>query len=216
VLSDELAGDDIVLPGSAGFTAEIFLTAFEVKAGQRVFHNKGTGAMGLCQPSAIGACLAAGQRRTVCIDGDGSFQMNIQELETVRRLDLPVKFFVVNNGGYASIRSSQQSYFGRLTAADATCGLTLPDLMEIGRAYGLHSVRISRPGHMRDEIHRVLETPGPVLCEVMTLQNEPREPRVSTVQRADGSMVSKPLEDMWPLLDRQEFLANMIVATLAQ
>ena len=125
-LSDELAGDDVVLPGAAGFTAEIFLTAFEVKAGQRVFHNKGTGAMGLCQPAAIGACLAAGRRRTIGIDGDGGFQMNIQELETARRLDLPLKFFVVNNGGYASIRSSQQSYFNRLTAADAGSGLTLP------------------------------------------------------------------------------------------
>jgi acetolactate synthase I/II/III large subunit len=216
VLSDELTGDDIVLPGAAGFTAEIFLTAFEVKAGQRVFHNKGTGAMGLCQPSAIGACLAAGRRRTIGIDGDGGFQMNIQELETVKRLDLPVKFFVVNNGGYASIRSSQQSYFDRLTAADATSGLTLPDLVAIAKAYGLASARISDPKSMREQIRRVLETPGPVLCEVVTIANEPRGPRVSAMQRSDGSMVSKPLEDMWPFLEREEFLANMIVSALEE
>jgi len=215
-LSDELAGDDVVLPGAAGFTAEIFLTAFEVKAGQRVFHNKGTGAMGLCQPSAIGACLAAGRRRTIGIDGDGGFQMNIQELETVKRLDLPVKFFVVNNGGYASIRSSQQSYFNRLTAADAASGLTLPDLVEIGKAYGLASARISDPKCMRQQIRRVLETPGPVLCEVVTIPDEPRGPRVSATQKPDGTMVSKPLEDMWPFLDRDEFLANMIVPPLEE
>lgn len=216
VLSDELTGDDVVLPGAAGFTAEIFLTAFEVKAGQRVFHNKGTGAMGLCQPSAIGACLAAGRRRTIGVDGDGGFQMNIQELETVKRLDLPVKFFVVNNGGYASIRSSQQSYFNRLTAADATSGLTLPDLVKIAEAYGLASARISDPRSMREQIRHVLETPGPVLCEVVTIPNEPRGPRVSAVQRADGSMVSKPLEDMWPFLDREEFLANMLVPPMEE
>jgi acetolactate synthase-1/2/3 large subunit len=215
-LSDELAGDDVVLPGAAGFTAEIFLTAFEVKAGQRVFHNKGTGAMGLCQPSAVGACLAAGRRRTIGVDGDGGFQLNLQELETVKRLDLPVKFFVVNNGGYASIRSSQQSYFNRLTAADSTSGLTLPSLAKIAHAYGVSFERIADPTSMRKQIRRVLETSGPVLCEVVTIPNEPRGPRVSAMQRADGSMVSKPLEDMWPFLDRREFLANMIVPALEE
>ena len=216
VLSDELAEGDVVLPGAAGFTAEIFLTALEAKPGQRIFHNKGTGAMGLCQPSAIGACLAAGRRRTVCVDGDGGFQMNIQELETVKRLGLPVKFFVVNNNGYASIRASQQGYFNRLTGADATSGLTLPDLVEIGKAYGLSTVRIHDPTCMRDEIRRVLAAPGPVLCDVVTIPDESRGPRVSAMQKPDGTMVSKPLEDMWPFLEREEFLANMIVPPLAE
>src|ERR1051325_6559859 len=80
-----------------------------------------------CQPAAIGACLASGRKPTICVDGDGGFQMNIQELETVRRLNLPIKFFVMNNDGYASIRTSQKNYFGKLTGADATSGLTLPD-----------------------------------------------------------------------------------------
>ncbi len=216
VLSDELADDDVVLPGAAGFCAEIFLTAMEAKAGQRIFHNKGTGAMGLCQPAAIGACLAAGRRRTVCVDGDGGFQMNIQELETVQRLNLPVKFFVINNGGFASIRSSQQSYFHRLTAADATSGLTLPDLVEVAKAYGLATVRISDPRTMREQVCQVLRTPGPVLCDVMTIPDEPREPRVSAMQRPDGSMVSKPLEDMWPFLPREELLANMIIPSIEE
>jgi acetolactate synthase-1/2/3 large subunit len=216
VLSDELACDDVVLPGAAGFTAEIFLTAFEVKAGQRVFHNKGTGAMGLCQPAAIGACLASNQHRTVAVDGDGGFQMNIQELETVKRLNLPVKFFVVNNGGYGSIRSSQQGYFHRLTAADATSGLSLPNLQELAKAYGLASVRVSDPKCMREQVRQVLAMSGPVLCEVVTIPTEPREPRLSTMQRPDGSLVSKPLEDMFPFLDREEFLANMIVPPLEE
>lgn len=215
-LSDALAADDIVLPGSSGFACEIFLTALAVKAGQRVFHNKGTGAMGFGQPAAIGACLAAKRARTVCVDGDGGFQMNIQELETIRRLQLPIKFFVIDNDGYASIRSSQSGYFGRLTGADASSGMTLPDLMRVVEAYGIAFVDCAEPGRLDDAIRETLETPGPVVCRVRTLADEPRMPRVASMQRADGSMVSKPLEDMWPFLPREEFLANMLIAPLEE
>lgn len=214
ILSDELTGEDVVLPGNAGFASEIFLTALRVKAGQRVFHNKGTGAMGFCQPAAIGACLGSGRRRTVCVDGDGGFQLNIQELETVKRLKLPIKFFVINNQGYASIRSSQQSYFGRLTGADASSGLTLPDVANVAAAYGLATARLSDAAELRPQVREVLGLPGPVVCDVIVIPDEPRVPRVSSVQRPDGSMVSKPLEDMWPFLDREEFLANMIIPPL--
>ncbi|HOE66227.1 MAG TPA: thiamine pyrophosphate-binding protein [Candidatus Hydrogenedentes bacterium] len=213
-LSNALTGDDIVLPGSAGFVAEIFLTAFQAKAGQRIFHNKGTGAMGLSQPAAIGACIAGNGRRTVCVDGDGGFQMNLQELETVKRLGLPIKFFVVNNQGYASIRSSQGNYFHRLTGADATSGLTLPDVTKIAAAYGIAAVRIDGASDLCAEIDRALAMPGPVVCDVVVIPDEARAPRVAAMQRPDGSMASKPLEDMWPFLDRDEFCANMIVPPL--
>lgn len=211
ILSDELTGGDIILPGNAGFASEIFLTAFKAKAGQRVFHNKGTGAMGFSQPAAIGACLAGSRRRTVCIDGDGGFQLNIQELETVKRLNLPVKFFVMNNQGYASIRSSQQNYFGRLTGADASSGLGLPDIIKVASAYGLHTARISKASDLRQQLRQILHLPGPVVCDVMAIPDETRAPRVASMQRPDGSMASKPLEDMWPFLDRNEFLSNMII-----
>ncbi|MFA6054906.1 MAG: thiamine pyrophosphate-dependent enzyme [Thermodesulfovibrionales bacterium] len=216
ILSDELEEEYIVLPGSAGNASELFLTAFKAKAGQRVFHNKGTGAMGFCQPAAIGACLASGKRPTVCIDGDGGFQLNIQELETVRRLNLPIKFFVMNNHGYASIRASQLNYFGRLTGADPTSGLTLPDTVKIAEAYGLNSARISDPKNLRQQIREVLKVSGPVVCDVTVIPDEPRAPRVSSMQRPDGSMVSKPLEDMWPFLDREEFLSNMIIPPISE
>lgn len=211
ILSEKLTEEYIVLPGNAGNACELFLTAFKVKTGQRVFHNKGTGAMGFCQPAAVGACLASGKRPTVCIDGDGGFQMNIQELETVKRLDLPIKFFVMNNQGYASIRSSQRSYFGRLTGADTSSGLTLPDLVAVAKAYGLKSVLISDPKNLEEQITRVLNMPGPVVCDVMIIPDEDRAPRVTSVLQPDGSMVSKPLEDMWPFLDREEFRSNMII-----
>ena len=210
ILSEELGGEHIVLPGNAGNSSEIFLTAFKVKAGQRVFHNKGTGAMGFCQPAAIGACIAGGGRPTVCVDGDGGFQLNIQELETVRRLGLPITFFIMNNQGYASIRAMQQGYFGRLTGADATSGLTLPDIVEVAKAYGLATARITCHGDLRRQVREVLAMKGPVVCDVATVRDEARAPRVTAAQQPDGSMASKPLEDMWPFLDREEFRANMI------
>ena len=211
ILSEELSGEYIILPGNAGNSCELFLTAFKVKSGQRVFHNKGTGAMGFCQPAAIGACLAGGKRKTVCIDGDGGFQLNIQELETLKRLGLPITFFVMNNHGYGSIRSSQQVYFEQLTGADAKSGLTLPDVVEIAKAYGLNTARISNPTDLRKQINDVLNMTGTVVCDVMIIPDEARSPRVSSFQKPDGSMASKPLEDMWPFLDRKEFLSNMMI-----
>jgi acetolactate synthase-1/2/3 large subunit len=216
IVSEELGGDCIILPGNAGNASELFLTAFKAKRGQRIFHNKGTGAMGFCQPAAIGACLASGGKLTICVDGDGGFQMNIQELETVRMLDLPIKFFVMNNDGYASIRASQMNYFGRLTGADATSGTTLPDIVSVARAYGLAALRIEDSQKLREQVRQVLTMPGPVVCDVMIIQDEPRAPRISSRQRKDGSIVSTPLEDMAPFLDREEFLENMIVPPLSE
>lgn len=216
ILSNELKADDVILPGNSGTACELFLTAFKAKAGQRVFHNKGTGAMGFSQPAAIGACLASGGRRTVCVDGDGGFQVNIQELETIRRLNLPMKFFVMNNGGYASIRSSQQAFFNRMAGADESSGLTLPDTVKIAKSYGLFSMRISEPSELRHQIQAFLSIDGPGVCEVVIIQDEPRAPRVATVQNPDGTITSRPLEDMWPFLDREEYHSNMIIDTIPE
>jgi acetolactate synthase-1/2/3 large subunit len=216
VLSEELAADDVIAPGSSGFASEMFLLNLKVKQGQRVFHNRGTGAMGFGLPASIGACVASGRRRTVCVDGDGGFQLNIQELATVASHALPIKFFVVNNRGYASIRSSQQNYFNLLVAADESSGLRLPNVRKVAEAYGLPTAYIEHPSHLRDRIRDVLTSDGPVVCEVRAPADEARMPRVSSSQRPDGSMVSKPLEDMWPFLDREEFRSNMIVPALEE
>ena len=136
-ISAELGDDEIVVSGSSGAAIELFLLAFQVKGSQRVLHSRGLGAMGFGLPASIGACLAAGRRRTICVEGDGSFHMNAQELETIRRLRLPIKIFVINNDGYASIRASQENYFHHLVAADSTSGLSLPDVKKLAEAYGL-------------------------------------------------------------------------------
>ena len=216
VLSEELDASDVIAPGSSGFASEMFILNFKVKEGQRIFHNRGTGAMGFGLPASIGACVASGRRRTVSVDGDGGFQMNIQELATVANHALPIKFFVVNNRGYASIRSSQQNYFNLLVGADDSSGLRLPDVGKVAEAYGVPTRHIDDPSQLRDRIREVLDAEGPVVCEVKVPADEPRLPRVSSSQRADGSMVSKPLEDLWPFLDREEFLANMIVPALEE
>lgn len=210
-LSQEMNSDDIVAPGSSGFACEIFLLNYRCKFGQRIFHNRGTGSMGFGLPASIGACLGSDLRRTICVDGDGGFQMNIQELETVRRLNLPIKFFVINNDGYASIRSSQASYFNRLVCADHTSGMTLPDIKKVAAAYGLTIFQIEGTEELREKINLVLNAPGPVVCEVIVRRDEPRIPRLASYRRPDGSMVSRPIEDLFPFLDREEFNENMLI-----
>jgi acetolactate synthase-1/2/3 large subunit len=216
-LSDLLPENELIVPGSSGFACEIFFLMLEVKAGQRVFHNRGTGSMGFSVPAALGASIAAGGKRVVSVDGDGGFQMNLQELAVIAGLQLPVKFFVINNGGYASIRSSQDNYFQRRhIASDRASGLYLPPLVGLAEAYGVGYRKIEGEEKLRENIEQVLASPGPVVCEVVVRENEPREPRLASFVKADGSMVSRPLEDLYPFLDRAEFRENMIVPPLEE
>jgi len=209
-LSDVLTGNDVIATGSSGNAVEIFLLAFKSKNGQRVIHTRALSSMGFDIPAAIGACLGSGRRPTICVTGDGGFQMNIQELETLARLRFPIKFFVVNNRGYASIRNSQRLHFHRLTGADATSGLTLPDLVKVATAYGLTAKRISEQKNLKQKIKEILKISGPVICEVMAPTDEICAPRAISRTGPGGRMVSASLEDLWPFLERDEFLSNMI------
>ena len=216
ILSEELGENDIISPGSSGNAVEIFWLVYKIKPGQRFFLSKGLGSMGFGLPASIGACLASGRRRTICVDGDGGFQLNIQELETVARLQLPIKFFVINNQGYSSIRAMQKNYFKNFTASNASSGLTLPDLAKVASAYNIEAIRISDNTDLRKQIKDVLQSPGPIVCDVHVIPDEMRTPRLSSMQRSDGSMISKPLEDMWPFLSREEFLSNMIISPIKE
>jgi acetolactate synthase-1/2/3 large subunit len=217
VIGQETTPDDLLISGSSGSGIEIFLFACPTRTGQRIYHTAGLGSMGNALPGSIGVCLAGSRRRTVCVDGDGGFQFNVQELETVARLKLPIKFFVLNNDGYASIRASQTNYFGApAIGCDERTGMTVPDVCRIAAAYGLSTARIESQAGLREQVRRVLSQPGPVVCDVQVMPDEVRGPRLASMQRPDGSMVSKPLEDLWPFLDRQEFYANMIVEPLEE
>lgn len=211
-LSEELQPEDLLVPGSSGPCSDIFMQAFRIKSGQRVVNAPGLGAMGTGLPGAIGACLASGRRRTICVNGDGGFQLNIQDLETVRRLNLPIKYFVLCNGGYASIMSAQRAHFqGRFAGSEPSSHLTLPQLIPVAQAYGIPALEISNHAHLRQRIREALDHDGPMVCAVQTSADQPVAPRATSIMRPDGGMVSRPMEDMWPLLSREEFHANMIV-----
>jgi acetolactate synthase-1/2/3 large subunit len=221
VMSGILKQGDYYISGSSGTGIELCLLAFRTKRGQRIFHTTALGSMGFGIAASIGAGIVAfetdPQRNVVCVDGDGGFQFNIQELETIRRLNLPVKFFVLNNEGYGSIRASQAAFFGAARiGCDAATGQTLPDLRRVAEAYGIATDVISSQRNLADEIRRVLATPGPVVCDVHIVLDEVRQPRLSSVQLPDGSFVSKPLEDLWPFLDREEFKANMLIPVIGE
>jgi acetolactate synthase-1/2/3 large subunit len=215
VIGTETRQQDALISGSSGAGIEIFLLACPTRNGQRIFHTAGLGSMGFGLPSAIAVSLAGNRRETICVDGDGGFQFNIQELETVSRLNLPIKFFILNNDGYASIRASQKNYFKQASiGCDAETGLTVPSLEKLATAYGIQFHSIENQEDLRRQVRHVLDLSGPVLCDVKVIPDESRAPRLSSFQKEDGSFVSKPLEDLWPFLDREEFLSNMIVAPL--
>jgi acetolactate synthase I/II/III large subunit len=217
VIGTESKQQDKLVSGSSGSGIEIFLLACPTRSGQRIFHTAGLGAMGYGLPMSIGVCIGSGNRQTILVDGDGGFQFNIQELETVRRLQLPIKFFVLNNDGYASIRASQKAYFGEAQiGADAATGLTVPNLSKIAASYDIPAIVIEDQTNLREEVRRILAMPGPVMVDVRVIPDEVRAPRLQSYQRPDGSFVSKPLEDLFPFLPREEFFANMIVKPLPE
>jgi acetolactate synthase-1/2/3 large subunit len=217
VIGSESNPSDLLVSGSSGAGIEIFLLACPTRNGQRIYHTAGLGAMGYGLPMSLAVCIGGGRRRTILVDGDGGFQFNIQELETAARLQLPVKFFVLNNNGYASIRASQTGYFGQPNiGCDSRTGMTIPNMSKVAAAYNIPSVVIENQRHLRDDVRRVLAMDGPVLIDVHVIPDEMRAPRLQSYQKPDGSFVSKPLEDLFPFLPREEFLANMIVKPLPE
>jgi acetolactate synthase I/II/III large subunit len=217
VLSEQCTPEDVLAPGSSGACSDIFLQCFRMKAGQRVVNSPSLGAMGTGLPGTIGTCLASGKRRTICVNGDGGFQLNIQELETVKRLKLPIKYFILCNGTYASIIGSQRTHFkGHLVGSDPSSGLTLPDVMKVAEAYGIKAMEIRDHKEICDGVAAVLAYDGPVVCAVHVSSDQPTVPRATASTRADGTIVSLPMEDMAPRLPRDEFLANMIIPPLEE
>jgi acetolactate synthase-1/2/3 large subunit len=217
LIGTEVKPEDKIVVGNSGSAIEIFLLACPTLHSQRLYHTAGLGAMGYAIPMSIAVAIANPGREVIAIDGDGGFMFNIQELETIRRLQLPIKFFVLNNDGYSSIRASQRAYFGEANiGADRNSGLTIPDLARVGTAFGLGTAVIEDQSNLRADLRRVLEMTGPVVCDVNVLSDEVRAPRLQSYQKPDGSFVSKPLEDLFPFLPREEFLANMIVKPLPE
>lgn len=167
--------------------------------------------MGYDLPAAIGAAVARGGKRMICLAGDGSLQMNIQELQTVAHYKLPIKIFVLNNNGYLSIRSSQKGFFGDVIGESPDSGVTFPSTEKIAKAYGIPFKRLDKKSFAKP-LQEVLQMEGPVLCEVVLDPVQGFEPRQSSRQLPDGRIVSAPLEDMFPFLEREELQENLLIS----
>ena len=206
-----LDGDDIVACGNATATIVPF-QAGAIKPGMRLFSNSGSASMGYDLPAAIGAWFGAlaargEQKRIVCLAGDGSIMMNLQELQTIAHHRLPIKIFVLNNRGYLSIRSSQANFFGRLVGESPDNGVGFPDFVAVATAFGIPARRVASADSAAS-IAEVLAAEGPQLCDVILDPGQGFEPRMSSRKLPDGSIVTPPLEDMFPFLDRDELERN--------
>ena len=202
--------DDAVVCGNA--TACIVpYQAGKLKKGMRLISNSGSASMGYDLPASIGVAVAKGGR-VICLAGDGSLQMNVQELQTVVTHHLPVKIFVLNNGGYLSIRQTQNGFFqGRLIGTGATSGITFPDMLKVGAAYGIPSFPVEKIGDL-EMVKTELAKPGPSLFDVQFDVAQEFEPRLRSRILPDGKIQTPNLEDMYPFLSPEELASNMLVS----
>lgn len=207
-LSDVIPEDRLVISGSSGLAVEVFYAAFRNKRGQRVFLTSGLGAMGYGLPAAMGACLGADRQPTVCVESDGSLMLNLQELATLKQLNLPLTLIIMNNNGYASIRNTQRNYFqGRYVGSGQSSGLWMPDFMQVAASMGIPCERVTDIAQLTP----ALLGASLKVIEVMLEEDEVLTPKVSALPQADGSIISMPLEDMSPLLPRAVLRQEMLV-----
>ena len=210
-ISKQMTENDIYQFTSSGTAVDISMQTFRIKWGQRAFLTKGLAAMGFDLPACIGSAVAAKGRRVICTTGDGSLMMNIQELEVMKRLRLPIKIFVVDNRGYSMIYGSQNGNFkGRLTGCTKESGLTLPDICKVAESYDLKSFSIQDETRLSEQVAEVLAYDGPAVCVVNADITQKILPKQTNYMREDGQMASRPLEDMSPLLSREEMAENML------
>jgi acetolactate synthase-1/2/3 large subunit len=197
LLHDHSQSDDVFAIGSSGNAPTVFFQAYKVKQGQRISNVCTIGAMGADIPMAMGSALASG-RRTICVTGDGGFAMNAQELETIRRLRLPIIFFVMSNGGYNSIRVGQLARFGRVTGANPASGLILPSIEAIAEAYRLCYM----PLHGRDlpNFTRCFGV-APMVVEVFV---DPEWQQLPRVMASGNPIKTDNMENMYPYLPEDE------------
>ena len=203
--------DDSVVVSDAGSAYYVVPQSLTITKNQRYITSGAQGDMGYTLPAAIGVATAKGGE-VIAITGDGSLQLNIQELQTIVHYQYPIKLFIWNNNGYLSIRATQRKYFeGRFIGTDKESGISLPDLKKISNAYGIKFIRVNKLEELDNILEKVLLQTEPVICEVICPEDQEIIPTVSSIKKEDGTMVSKPLEDMYPFLDREEFYREMIV-----
>ena len=210
-----LGEDDVVVTGNGSACVVSFQVA-EIKRGQRLWTNSGCATMGYDLPAAIGACTATGGRqRVICIAGDGSIMMNLQELQTIAGYNLPVKVFLLNNNGYVSIFQTHRNFFnGVEVGGGPKSNVTFPDFAKVAAAFGFTYFRAAGHGDLAAAIDGALAAEGPVICEIMIDEHVAFAPKLAARQHPDGRITSPPLEDLSPFLPREMLRDNMQIALL--
>lgn len=203
-LSDWLEDNDVVIPGSSGAGIDVFWMCIKNKENQRLLATGALGSMGYGIPAAIGAQMATG-RRVICVEGDGSLQLNIQELASIRGMNLPIKIFINGNGGYLSIMNMQRNHFqGNFVGANKGSHLYIPDIIAVAKSYGLKTFEIFQHKDIDVVIPKIMETEGPTLCYVHMRDDIPIQPKVMSRVDKNGSMISGNLKNLWPFLDGED------------
>lgn len=219
-LTNELDENDVIIMANGSACVCTYQVA-KVKRNQRYILNSGNASMGYDLPCAIGACVKSLEKddkvkeahkhgRIICIAGDGSIMMNLQELETIKYNKLPIKLFVLNNSGYSSIRQTQRNFFkGHMTGSGNDSGVSVPQFYNIAKGFNLNAIRIDSALNLNEKIKQVLKTDGFILCEAVLQKEYSFSPKLSSRKLADGTMVSPSLEDMFPFISREEYQENI-------
>jgi acetolactate synthase-1/2/3 large subunit len=209
-LFNELAEDDVVVTGNGSACVVSFQTA-DLKRGQRLWTNSGCATMGYDLPASIGVSAALGRdKRVICICGDGSIMMNIQELQTIAGYGFPVKVFLLNNNGYVSIFQTHRNFFnGVEVGGGPKSNVTFPEFRKVAEAFGFTYSRAERHEELGDAIRSALAADGPTMCEIFIDEAVPFAPKLGAKQHPDGRITSPPLEDLSPFLPREVLRENM-------
>ncbi len=217
-LSTRLPEGNLTVVGN-GSACVVGSQGYTIQKDARFFINSAVAAMGYDLPAAIGVAVAAGGRDVICVTGDGSIQMNLQELQTILTNRLPIRIYVINNQGYHSIRQTQNNFFSahcRVGIGPESGDLEFPDLGKIAAAYGYDFYRIRTNGEMPAVVEKTLAAKAPLICEIIVTPEQCFEPKCSSRRCPDGTMVSSPLEDLYPFLPREELRDNMIVPMVGE
>lgn len=192
---------------------------YVIKKGSRFANNSAVASMGYGLPAAIGTCIAGGRAETICLEGDGSIMMNLQELQTIITNKLPIKIFLINNSGYHSIRITQSNLFSehcKVGIGEESGDLSFPAFRKIADAFGFPYYEAHSNASMKETVDKVLALDGPVFCEIYTDTEQRWEPKSSTKRLEDGTLVSPPLEDLAPFLPREELKEIMFIPLLEE
>ncbi len=209
-LSEILKNDDVIVT-DMGLSFVGTHQAFKVKKGQKLFTNSGHAPMGWGLPAAIGACYASKKKRVICLTGEGGLQMNIQEFATIMHNKLPVKTFIYNNGGYLTIKQTQQLGFNnRIMGSNSKTGLSFPNYRKIAESHKIRYIKILNNKNLKNKIRKILSDNKPIICELIMDHEQEQMPKAINKRLPNGKSIPTKFEDMYPFLPFDEIKKNML------